>query len=404
MAMVAGEDIRAASTYVPPQATGRRIVQFAAGVSETDQRALLTSVVGEERLVAPAGPQAVAAATAAFDAAGGALYLSKLGLAIVGGNAQESMAYAEALGGHAEVSDTRPEFWMFTADTGWFDDAQSTWGLAAIGATKSAFDGSGIRLAVLDTGFDLQHPDFVGRVIVAESFVDGQTVHDVRGHGTHCAGTAAGPRAASGNRPGYGVASGALLHIGKVLGDNGAGREGDIIAGMDWALELECEIISMSLRRPVLPTEPHDPIYERIGLRALEAGCLIIAAAGNDSDRRYGYRAPVGAPANAPSIMAVAAVDGQGAVASFSNAGVGQAAVDIAAPGVGVFSAFPRPQLYDRASGTSMACPHVAGAAALWAQSDPNLRGKSLWTKLVETAQPLGDSTVDIGAGLVSCP
>lgn len=191
----------------------------------------------------------------------------------------------------------------------------------------------------------------------------------------------------------------------KVLNNRGAGRELDIIAGIEWALDNGCDIISMSLGRATGPQEPFDPLYEDIASQALDAGCLIVAAAGNDSDRRYRYVAPVSSPAYAPSIMAVAAIAADGRVAPYSTGGVGTGRIDVAAPGSGVFSSVPRPQLYRILSGTSMACPHVAGLAALWAESNPALRGQRLWDQLVAAAEPLeGQSTIDIGKGLVKAP
>jgi subtilisin family serine protease len=265
--------------------------------------------------------------------------------------------------------------------------------------------GRGVRLAVLDTGIDLGHPDFAGRTIVTHSLVAGQTVDDVQGHGTHCAGTAAGAAAGAGNVPRYGVAPLADLHICKVLNDSGAGRELDILAGIEWAIDQDCAVVSMSLGRPVGPDEPFDPLYEQVGLRALQAGTLVIAAAGNESDRRYGHIAPVTAPANAPSIMAVAAIGADAGIATFSCGGIGAGAVDIAAPGVGVFSTAPRPRMYRSLSGTSMACPHVAGIAALWAETDRSLRGQGLWDQVKASAVPVGGlGKRDVGAGLVQAP
>lgn len=265
-------------------------------------------------------------------------------------------------------------------------------------AAASTYDGSGIKVAVLDTGIDANHPDFQSSSIVPESFVEGETVDDVQGHGTHCAGTICGR--GSGNVPRYGVAPGVSLHVGKVLNNQGAGREGDIIAGMAWAIERGCDVVSMSLGRPTTPDEPYDPLYEAVAQDALEQGTLIVAASGNESDRRWNYVAPVGAPANCPSIMAVAAIGADGRVAGFSSGGTGTGKVDIAAPGVSVFSSFPGVQTYKKLSGTSMACPHVAGLAALLASSSSNLRGQPLWDHLVGSAAGLGGSEVDIGAGL----
>lgn len=304
------------------------------------------------------------------------------------------------------VIDSRPEFWMFAlSNPPWADDPERTWGISATGADRSALTGAGIKLAVLDTGIDLAHPDFVSRAITHASFVSGESVDDVQGHGTHCAGTAAAGSPQAANVPRYGAAPGVELFVAKVLNNRGAGRELDIIAGIEWALDNGCDIISMSLGRATGPQEPFDPLYVDIAAEALEAGCLIVAAAGNDSDRRYRYIAPVSSPANAPSIIAVAAIEADGRVAPYSNGGVGTGRIDIAAPGSGVFSSVPRPQLYRSLSGTSMACPHVAGIAALWAESDPALRGQCLWDQLVAAAEPLaGQSAIDIGRGLVKAP
>jgi subtilisin family serine protease len=163
----------------------------------------------------------------------------------------------------------------------------------------------------------------------------------------------------------------------------------------------------MSLGRAAAPGEAPSLVYERLGRRALERGCLILAAAGNDSARGQGIVAPVGAPANSPSILAVGALGPALDPAPFSNGGIDEGtggAVDLAGPGVDVFSAAPRPRLYRALSGTSMACPHAAGAAALLAQSDPALRGRALWDALVAGARPLPYPSRDVGAGLVRAP
>ena len=302
------------------------------------------------------------------------------------------------------ILEARPEFFVFLQQQ-FVDDQDSTWGIAAVGAHETSLTGEGIKIAVLDTGIDLKHPDFAERTIVTQSFVAGETVNDQQGHGTHCAGTAAG-KAVDPGVPRYGVAPDASLFVGKILNNRGFGTESDIINGMNWAIGQKCEIISMSVGGPVRPGERHSLLYERIGKLALRNGSLIVAAAGNESNRSLGFIAPVASPANAPSILAVGAVDGALDVASFSSGGVNPEGgeVDIAAPGVGIFSSVPLPQKYRTLMGTSMACPHVAGVAALWAQSDPSLRGSALWSALQQNAKALALESRDVGSGLVQAP
>jgi subtilisin len=272
--------------------------------------------------------------------------------------------------------------------------ANVTCGLDITQVAKSTNDGTGIKLCVLDTGIDLNHPDFSGRTIVSSSFIPGQAVQDGHSHGTHTAGTAAGPQApASGPR--YGVAYNASLYIGKVLSDGGTGVGGSIIAGMNWALANNCDIISMSLRSPVGPQKS----YTQLGQKALDQKSLFIAASGNDSSRP-GTVANTGAPANSPTVMAVAAVDCSCNIASFSNGGK----VEIAGPGVDVLSSVPMPTQYGTKSGTSMATPHVSGIAALWAQSDANFRGQALWAAVTGAAKNLSQPATDVGTGLVQAP
>lgn len=279
-----------------------------------------------------------------------------------------------------------------------------SWGIAAVGADRSMYTGKGMRIAILDTGLDLQHPDFQNRAITARSFIEGEEPQDRNGHGTHCAGIAAGP-VLPGAVPRYGVAGEAGLFIGKVLSDEGGGSDGSVLQGIDWAAENHCEIISMSLGSPALPGEPHSTVFETVARRALEAGTLIVAAAGNES-RRPEYIAPVGHPANCPSILAVGAVDRDMQVAPFSCGGLsgGGGEVDLAAPGVDIPSAWPMPQGHNTISGTSMATPFVAGVAALHGQADPGLRGAALAARLVESAWSPGLPQRDVGAGIVQAP
>jgi subtilisin family serine protease len=264
----------------------------------------------------------------------------------------------------------------------------ATWGLIKCRVPQSARSGAGIKVAVLDTGMDLGHPDFAGRTVVSQSFV-GEPVQDLHSHGTHCIGTSAGPKAPVGTTPRYGIAYRAQIFAGKVLTNSGSGATANVLAGMNWAIANRCTVISMSLGSQA----PVQSAYTAAGSSALGKGCLIVAAAGNAG-------AATGSPANSPTIMSVASLDPDLNPSSFSNFGK----IEIAAPGRDVFSSVPRPTRYGTKSGTSMATPHVAGCAALWAETSPVLRGMTLWKKLQQTARALPLPAVRVGSGLVQAP
>lgn len=284
------------------------------------------------------------------------------------------------------------------------NEAELTWGLQVTGVGASSYSGKGVRIAVLDTGLDLQHPDFVSRPIVAQSFVQREEVQDGNGHGTHCIGTACGPKRPA-QLPRYGVAYEAEIYAGKVLSNRGEGTDSSILAGINWAISNQVPIVSMSLGGSVQLGQTYSRVFEVVARRALNAGTLIIAAAGNGS-RRPDQISPVDHPANCPAVLAVAALDSRLDVAPFSGGGLnpqgGQ--VDIAGPGVNVISAWPRPQLYRALSGTSMATPHVAGIAALLLEANPDMRGGPLGWLLMQGARRLVLPARDVGVGLVQAP
>ena len=261
------------------------------------------------------------------------------------------------------------------------DTGQFTWGLQATRVNTSRFSGQGVQVAVLDTGMDLAHPDFRGRRFTTQSFIPGQTVQDGHSHGTHCIGTSCGPeRPATGVRR-YGCAFGANIFAGKVLSDSGSSASGSVVNGINWAVTNRCQVISMSLGADINQVSQ---AFEIAGQRAWQNGCLIVAAAGNNAGRaavNFGF---VGQPANSPSIMAVAALDSQLRVANFSarsSALTGAAGkVDIAAPGVSIFSSVP--VSLERARSSTRAPLRTWRGRREWCQNTRRT-GLALWTTVI---------------------
>ncbi|GCE39597.1 possible subtilisin [Rhodococcus wratislaviensis] len=401
------------------ETTGRQVVVFTDDGRRTDPTALLRSLTGVSTVTRSGEFDSSAMDLEQVEAAD-AVVFDELGIAVVAADPDQLEALRAATAApdvavlsvepelvhHAlDSEDTvveiaRPENGAVAAeDTEHFlDTREFTWGLQATRTTTSTCSGRGVRIAVLDTGFDLTHPDFHGRTITAQSFIPGAAPQDGHGHGTHCIGTACGPTAAAGTRR-YGVAHEADIFVGKVLSDQGRGVDGGILAGIEWAIANGCQIVSMSLGADVASVSV---AYETVGQRALAAGVLIVAAAGNNANRAAGRPGLVGVPANSPSIMAVAAVDPGLGLANFSAASnpVTGGEIDVAGPGVGVFSSVPMPVRYGSKSGTSMATPHVAGIAALWC-AETGRTGRDLWSLLTQHSRRLALQSLDVGAGLI---
>ncbi len=229
-------------------------------------------------------------------------------------------------------------------------------------AWAAGYDGKGTKVAVLDTGADAGHPDLKGRIAAAENFTDSPDTGDRQGHGTHTISTVGGSGAASGGKK-KGVAPGADLLNGKVLGDGGSGAASWIIAGMQWAVDQKADVVSMSLGSPV-PTDCTDPMSVAAEQLAQESGTLFVVAAGNTGPSLN----TVSSPGCAPGVLTVGAVDRDDSTASFSSRGPAVTThtlkPEIAAPGVGISAAAAGGRglyAYRSMSGTSMATPHVAG-------------------------------------------
>ena len=309
------------------------------------------------------------------------------------------------------------------------------WGITAVGAETSPFTGNGIVVSVLDTGIDPTHPAFQGVTLVKENFTSDASAADEHGHGTHCAGTIFG-RDVDGKR--IGVARGVKKAlIGKVLGQDGGASE-DIVRAIQWAVHGGAHVISMSLgmdfprlQRRLVEEAGFPPelatsralegyranvlLFERLAAQVRAMGnflqpTLMVAAAGNESRTNVNpnFKIAVAPPAVSEGIISVAALGAGGAgltVAPFSNTGA-----LVAAPGVTITSA-RRGGGLTAMNGTSMATPHVAGVAALWAEkllTASSLSGALLSARLLGSATTSGLANGfdprDVGSGLVRAP
>lgn len=330
------------------------------------------------------------------------LVFNDLGVALVG--VEEDKVIQMELSGSGFVF--VPEKVVYIPDeipTDENDSNRGTWGIHITEVIRSIYTGAGVKIAVLDTGLDISHPDFEGREITAASFVPDEAINDLHGHGTHCIGIACGSATSQGVR--YGVATHAHIYAGKVLNNQGSGAQSWILNGMTWAANKGCKVISMSLGSRVLEGESYDIAYERASQFALSKGTLIVAAAGNDSKRSERYFCPVASPADCPSILAVAAIDSELQVADFSNRAINPSGlVDISAPGVEILSSWPMPERYHTLSGTSMSTPLVAGIAALLFEKYTDATPAMIEEELRKNIHTLPFPAEDVGAGLSMAP
>ncbi|KOU59183.1 peptidase S8 [Streptomyces sp. MMG1533] len=250
-----------------------------------------------------------------------------------------------------------------------------------IGAPKAwaaGYNGKGVKIAVLDTGVDATHPDLKNQVIAAKNFSTSTDDKDHVGHGTHVASIAAGTGAKSGGKY-KGVAPGASILAGKVLDDTGSGDDSGILAGMEWAAAQGAQVVNLSLGG--MDTPEVDPLEAAVDKLSAEKGILFAIAAGNSGPES------VGSPGSADSALTVGAVDDTDKLAEFSSTGprLGDGAIkpDVTAPGVDITAASAKGSLIEQEvgekpagyltiSGTSMATPHVAGAAAILKQQHPD--------------------------------
>ncbi|WP_066941653.1 S8 family serine peptidase [Microtetraspora fusca] len=264
---------------------------------------------------------------------------------------------------------------------------QSVKQIGASEAWKQGMTGEGVTVAVLDSGYDPDHPDLKGVVAQERNFSDDPDIRDPIGHGTHVASIVA-----SNGEKYRGVAPGARLAIGKVGGSFGA-SESAIIAGMEWAaVEVKAKVVNFSMGSPDGPEI--DPVEQAVNTLSERTGTLFVVASGNT------FRDPVMSPGSADAALTVGAVDRQDRMAPFSSTGprLGDHAVkpDLTAPGVGIVAAAAAGTAegtHVAMNGTSMAAPHVAGAAAILAQRHPDWTGRQLKAALAGSAAPSPGAT-----------
>ncbi|WP_433519511.1 S8 family serine peptidase [Nonomuraea sp. CA-143628] len=273
---------------------------------------------------------------------------------------------------------------------------QSVKQIGAPQAWQQGLTGAGVTVAVLDSGYDATHPDLKDVVTQSRNFSDEPDITDNIGHGTHVSSIVAG----AGEKY-RGVAPGAKIALGKVGSEYMS--ESAILAGMEWAAaEVKAKIINMSIGGPDTPGI--DPLEHAVNTLSARTGALFVIAAGND-----GVPGSVGSPGSADAALTVGAVDKSDKMAEFSSRGPrkGDHAIkpDVTAPGVDITAAAAQGTAggpYVAYNGTSMAAPHVAGAAAILAQRHPDWNGEQLKAALIASAAPQAGAThFDQGAGRV---
>lgn len=271
----------------------------------------------------------------------------------------------------------------------------------------SGASGSGVILAVVDTGIDREHPDLVDRIVAVKDFTL-EGFKDMNGHGTHVAGVAAGDGQVSQGTY-RGIAPEAQLLGVKVLKGDGTGRMSDVMAGIEWAVDMGAQVINLSLGSPG-PGDGQDALSQTCNA-AVEMGIVVCVAAGNEGPER----GTIGIPGVARKPITVGAFNDEKQMADFSSRGPtadGRLKPDVVAPGVDIIAARakdvvmgkPLDDNYTSATGTSMATPHVTGICALMLEAKEDASPLLIKEALTFTAEDLSLGDWIQGHGAVSAP
>ena len=363
---------------------------FAMGLAGIGARRASAQEKGERRVVGARNRQAAERAAERATEVLNAIDLGERGWLVVGIFPSVS---ANALATRSDVSYVEPDrkAVAFAQETPWGVDRIDADRVDATGYTGARSD-----VAVLDTGIDSDHPDLrenigEGKAVVSADSSYDEPWDDDNGHGTHCAGIVAAVDNGSGV---VGTGPGATLHAVKVLDDSGSGYLSDVADGLKWAADQGYDVASMSLGGPSTSY-----LSDACGY-AYDRGVLLVAAAGNSGP----CTDCVGYPAAYDEAIAVGATTESDSLASYSSTG---SEVELAAPGSGIYSTVPGG--YGSKSGTSMACPHVAGVSAhLMALGYPSVETTTDFStpggargRLRDTAEDIGLSASEGGYGLI---
>jgi len=303
---------------------------------------------------------------------------SEGGVSFIEVRASESMLEDLIMEGNGIVEFIEPDLQVYALEAESAESQAATWGLNKIGADSRANGGNGVNIYVLDTGVRISHNEFSGRAASALDYSSGRRVvcsgssscaGDRQGHGTHCAGTTAGRT--------YGVAPQANVYAVKVLSDQGSGALSWGIGSLDW--------LASSGRRPAVASmslggSGTSSSYDAAVSNAVSKGVVVVVAAGNSNSDACRFT-----PAHSAAAITVGSTDSRDRRSSFSNYG---RCVNIWGPGSSVLSAYSTSNTATRSlSGTSMACPHVSGAAAILLSSSPRDSPATVRSKLLKNAK-----------------